>query len=43
MTYDVVNAGVTNTVDFVDTCVKCPRSHHDVQLCPQGLRRGWSN
>ncbi len=23
MTYDVVNAGVTNTVDLVDTCVKC--------------------
>jgi hypothetical protein len=23
MTYDVVNAGVTNTLDLVDTCVKC--------------------
>ena len=23
MTYKVVNAGVTNTVDFVDVCVKC--------------------
>jgi len=23
MTYDVVNSGVTNTLDLVDTCVKC--------------------